>query len=490
MSNLGRPIPSGFQLCGALKESHGHPIYAVAWSPHVHSLEGCSQDDSEAEGQIVSYVATCGGPYAAIYEVASGNSKKSQLRAPTVRQVYRDVDEDETFYTCAFGGRGTGTPVGFEPMGVVVNSSETSEKSDSKVIYFGNNQNTSNEKDTETISSKRKKPSTEENPFLFPFSSTQNGPPLLCLAGTRCIIKVIDTVRRSLFLTLSGHGDHITDMQFSPTNEWLLLSASEDETIRLWDLQHGTNVAVYMGHDGHRRQVLSVSWHFSGTKFASSGMDNTIKLWDVIDGDPSGSKGTMQLATEKSGNGVLKKFPKAKFTPTVQQTPYFSTNKVHTDYVDCVQFIGDLILSKSVHNKIVLWKPLLDKSDSSSGVTASDGNNAEHTSTGRIPSTILYLREFSLTDCNSWFVRFHSPPPYHRILALGNQKGEVKIWQIGGDNGCHPDEKHYCDMNTSGIGGLGNGNSTVRMVKFSPDGSYLVAVRDDSTVWMWEADFT
>eukprot|EP00956_Cyclotella_meneghiniana_P037452 scaffold138984_cov26-Cyclotella_meneghiniana.AAC.1 len=158
-------------------------------------------------------------------------------------------------------------------------------------------------------------------------------------------------------------------------------------------------------------------------------------------------------------NGITTQV-ETKFKPVFQQTPYFSTNKVHTDYVDCVQFIGDLILSKSVHNKVVLWKALVDKADND------EEESAEFSS--RIPSAILYLREFSLSNCDSWFVRFHSPPPYHRVLALGNQKGEVKVWHIGGKKGCHPDQKFYCDLKTSGIGGLrssntDSGGATVRM---------------------------
>ena len=506
-------VPKGFQLRGALKENHGNAIYAVAWSPHIHS--DVSGGESDADGQTISYFATCAGPCAAIYEVftatkTSKDGKQSRrARPPAARQVYRDVDDDETFYACAFGGRGAGSPVGYTPIGAVVDESDSS---NTNVIYFDSSKvrddgsSESGEDKANSPAKRQKTTRSSQRPFLFPFSSTQNGPPLLCLAGKRGIIKVIDTVRRALFLTLSGHGDEITDLQFSPANEWLLLSASNDESIRLWNLKRGTNVAVFAGHDGHRSHVLSVAWHFSGRKFASCAMDNTVKLWNVMDGEDENSAGSVEAAIEASDHVVPNDFPKygvggdkatqveTKFKPVFQQTPYFSTNKVHTDYVDCVQFVGDLILSKSVHNKVVLWKPILDKDDSShpGSLTRACYNDAEtEESSTRIPSEILYLREFSLTHCDSWFVRFHSPPPHHRILALGNQKGEVKVWRIGGDKGCHPDQKYYCSLATSGVGGLRSSNNhnvgyTVRMVKFSPDGLCLVVVCDDGTVWMWE----
>jgi len=253
-------------------------------------------------------------------------------------------------------------------------------------------------------------------------------------------------------------------------------------------------VAVFAGHNGHRGQVLSVSWHLSGGKFASCGMDNMVKLWKVFDGckeKEKGKCGPVETALRKSFDvtpdnvcdqkdeiigeeGVCQT---KRFDTIFHQFPYFSTNKAHTDYVDCVQFVGDLILSKSVNNKVVLWKPLTNnEKDDKSTVYA----------TQRVPSSIQFLREFKLDHCDSWFVRFASQSPYHHLLALGNQIGDVKVWNIGGK-----EEDDCCNLTTSGwLGGGTVSNdapSTVRMVAFNPHGSSLVAVKDDSTVWMWDA---
>ena len=126
-------------------------------------------------------------------------------------------------------------------------------------------------------------------------NSTNGGPPLLCLGGTRGIIKIIDTNERALHMTLYGHGNDVTDLKFSPMNEFLLLSASKDESIRLWNISQqrygggggggggGVNLAIFAGHVGHRGQVLSIAWHDSGKQFVSGGMDNMIKLWNIGD---------------------------------------------------------------------------------------------------------------------------------------------------------------------------------------------------------------
>ena len=41
------------------------------------------------------------------------------------------------------------------------------------------------------------------------------------------------------------------------------------------------------------------------------------------------------------------------------QTPTFSSHKVHGNYVDCVRWFGDLVLSKSVENVVTLFQPRL-----------------------------------------------------------------------------------------------------------------------------------
>mmetsp|Transcript_8608 Transcript_8608/g.18385 ORF Transcript_8608/g.18385 Transcript_8608/m.18385 type:complete len:571 (+) Transcript_8608:55-1767(+) len=559
-SSLATPkVPKGFQIGGSALESHSCPIYCVSWSRHLHTIDGGNSSQEIVSNEFISYFATCGGPHATIYEVftkpglnnhkdgSSRNSKSQECRRhPIVRQVYRDVDEEENFYACAFGGRGVGAPVGYSPLGTLSMGNDyeadttglkrkhnAAPQGSNVVIYFGENMKSDSHSDTKSL--KRQKKSFQQSAFPLPYdTSSLDGPPLLCLAGVRGVIKVIDTYRRSLFMTLAGHGDEITDMKFSPTNEWLLLTSSKDESIRLWNLQRGVNVAVFTGHDGHRGQVLSIDWHCSGTKFVSGGMDNMIKMWKVLndegdqqtcpesqsdivddeDGVETALRKSFQVTPDnwvgcvdssKPPSGSERKRP-SLFRTVYRQRPYFSTNKVHTDYVDCVQFVGDLVLSKSVHNVVVLWKPLLLHEETEQNYHHKQADHQNTKNSNRIPSSILFLREFTINHCNSWFVRFHSAPPYHRLLALGNQKGEVRVWEIGGseddDSGFHPHRKYFSSLTTMGpgyfisSGGNGgggcNGNSgntggsTVRMVAFSPFDSSLVAVCDDSTVWKWD----
>ena len=117
--NPPAPPPEKYALTCASREGHGRPIYCVAFSRHVHapsSSSGEDDDNDDGAGGKVSLFATCGGPYATIYEVVDDarvgqSSSSTSSSIMTARQVYRDVDDGETFYTCAFGGRGYGRPL-------------------------------------------------------------------------------------------------------------------------------------------------------------------------------------------------------------------------------------------------------------------------------------------------------------------------------------------------------------------------------------------
>jgi WD40 repeat protein len=308
----------GYRLSASIKEAHGHPIYCASFSPASHY-----DDKNDNSNDCLKYFATCAGPYAHIYEVGSStvisNVNKQSERSIRVRQVYCDVDKEEQFYACTFGGRGVSE--GKAGNNVATSSSNSNNNSNNKAISIGDDK-------TQNSSRKRQRPNDDKDSTYYDLSQRQ-GPPLLCVAGKRGIIKVIDSVLQSIVMTLLGHGDTVNDLKCSPTNEWLLLSASKDHSIRLWNLQHGQMIAIFHGHRG---QVLSLSWHHSGTKFASSAHDATIKLWKVFDDPTTTATTTESTNGKKEGNvqaAIHKSFQGHKFRTAIEQSPFFSTDSIH-----------------------------------------------------------------------------------------------------------------------------------------------------------------
>lgn len=165
---------------------------------------------------------------------------------------------------------------------------------------------------------------------------------------------------------------------------------------------------------------------------------------------------------------------------------YAHTNSFLFSLLDCIQFVNDLILSKSVQNVVVLWKPIVTSEDFQAFNTMYPAHvNENRKNDDRIKSKIMFLREFTLDKCDNWFIRFGSSP-CNEILALGNLKGEVKVWKLMGSKDDDEDIGCFGDNNEGFLCKLKTGGSTVRMVAIAGIECF-VAVCDDSSIWMFKA---
>ncbi|CAB4252161.1 similar to Saccharomyces cerevisiae YER107C GLE2 Component of the Nup82 subcomplex of the nuclear pore complex [Maudiozyma barnettii] len=73
--------------------------------------------------------------------------------------------------------------------------------------------------------------------------------------------------------------DSISDIAFSPQNDFLFSVSSWDGKVRIWDVQSGS--AQGRSQYEHGGPVLTTRWSNDGSTVASGGCDNTIKLFDV-----------------------------------------------------------------------------------------------------------------------------------------------------------------------------------------------------------------
>lgn len=78
----------------------------------------------------------------------------------------------------------------------------------------------------------------------------------------------------------SGHADSISALTCSRDGRYLM-SGSEDNTLKVWDLNSGLCVRTL---EGHQNTVTSVHFTSDGAIGMSSAQDRTIKLWDIASG--------------------------------------------------------------------------------------------------------------------------------------------------------------------------------------------------------------
>jgi hypothetical protein len=89
---------------------------------------------------------------------------------------------------------------------------------------------------------------------------------------------------------VTGHKNPVLDVAWNPFNDNQLASASEDCTIKLWDIPDGGLTAnmeeCLLTLEGHQRKVQHIQWHPTAENvLASAGADNALIVWDVESGD-------------------------------------------------------------------------------------------------------------------------------------------------------------------------------------------------------------
>ena len=156
------------------------------------------------------------------------------------------------------------------------------------------------------------------------------------------------------------------------------------------------------------------------------------------------------------------------------QHPLFSSSEVHDNYVDCVRWFGDLILSKSVEQKTKMW--------------AFDKKKSEK---GEVGSKVRVVREFAAKHADIWFLRF-AVDVGAGCVACGNRVGDVFVWNAnaaaGYVRGGEIRGRGGAPTPPALVAALSDKHCTkaVRQTAIARGGRTVLAACDGGTVWRWD----
>ncbi len=93
------------------------------------------------------------------------------------------------------------------------------------------------------------------------------------------LIQVFDVHSRAILKTWKEHKQPVWTTKFSPTENTTLMSASDDRTVRIWDLPAQQSVTTFTGHQDYVRSGSFMQGQAAGL-LVSGSYDQTVKIWD------------------------------------------------------------------------------------------------------------------------------------------------------------------------------------------------------------------
>ncbi|MEM9152019.1 MAG: hypothetical protein AAGB19_16405, partial [Cyanobacteria bacterium P01_F01_bin.3] len=252
--------------------------------------------------------------------------------------------------------------------------------------------------------------------------------------------------------TISEHEGSVLAVDFHPQNSQRLVSAGEDKTLRLWNVETGKRVIPPIS--AHFSSIRDVEFSPDGASIVTGSVDNTIRLWDANTGAP-------------------KRLPRMAHRDAVFSVAFDST--------------GDRIVSASADRSVRIW-------NADTGELLEDPLRGHD---GKVYSAIFSADDTTVVSTGSdrtlrfWDVATGSAistiPEAHGSLiwdlALSNEGNQlissssdaaVRMWDIASATPLGQPRRSPHDKD-------------ILSIAVSPDGEYVVSSGEDRRLSLWNA---
>ena len=94
-------------------------------------------------------------------------------------------------------------------------------------------------------------------------------------------VQVFDVKSRAILKTWKDHKQPVWVSKFSPSDPTSVFTASDDRTVRLWDLPSESSARTFVGHGDYVRSGAFMPGSMASSGLVVSGSyDRTVRLWD------------------------------------------------------------------------------------------------------------------------------------------------------------------------------------------------------------------
>lgn len=254
--------------------------------------------------------------------------------------------------------------------------------------------------------------------------------------------------------TWSGHTKGVAAIRFFPKYGHLLLSASMDTKVKIWDV-HGSGkcMRTYMGHS---KAVRDIAFNNDGSKFLSASYDRKIKFWDTETGKVISSFSTGKIPYV------------VKFNPDEDKQSVLLAGMSDKKIVQWDMNSGDITQEYDQHLGAVNTITFVD--NNRRFVTSSDDKSLRVWEFG-IPVVIKYISEPHMHSMPS--ITVHPNTNWFAAQSLDNQ---ILIYSTR--------ERFRLNKKKRFAGHIVAGYAC--QVNFSPDGRFIMSGHGEGRCWFWD----